>query len=280
MKHYLTFFMLFGFAVSFLSCQKDEDEIPNPPYNPNYEGIRSDGAKISDINLYCLEKDVMSKGGSGVWFNYYPKIKTINDYANIQLLIMINDGNPLRKLDSEEENREIERMVKEYELAKTSFFMEAIHKYVDTHKQQGNAYWSYFYSACVNGEVNITCDKTLFSEPPGTNLSKYFNIIAESHCIPVGLETPTLNYGFEDELPELMNDYLPNGVWLQPKYGLLFHSLPSEKYDSLNFHLTIPMTIENRWEYWISVYRGTPLDSKYIDRTFEADCLIKFKWDD
>ena len=86
-------------------------------------------------------------------------------------------------------------------------------------------------------------------------------------------------YGYEDELPSLTSERFPDGAWIQHEYRMELKSLPEEKYDELTLHMTIPMKIEHVRDYMMSTYRGDSIGPRYTDQIFEADCLIKFKWD-
>ena len=274
MRHPANLLLLILLALSIHSCQKDEDDSPTPP-NPAPGLV--DGGRISDINLYCLEKDLMEKGGWGIWFNYYPKTKTIKDYSNIQLCLMIDVNIPLRESDDSEERSVILKMEANYHRERISAVLN-ISKDDDSYFDKGYLL-NGFMTAYVNGEAELTCDKTLFGEPPGTNLSKYFYSL--NNLIPIGVERPEMFHSIDVEtpVPEPMNNFFLNEAWIRHEYNMELNTIPPEQYDSLTLHLSMPMTIEHVRDYMMSTYRGDSIAPRYTEQTFEADCLIKFEWD-
>ncbi|MBR3454701.1 MAG: hypothetical protein IKH26_05220 [Bacteroidaceae bacterium] len=272
MRHPANLLLLILLALSIHSCQKEEDDIPLSPILP--PGL-VDGGKISSINLYCLEKDVPQKG---IWFNYYPKIKTIKDYSNIQLCLMVDTNIPLRESEDSEERSFIRKMEANYHSERISAVLN-ISKDDGSYIDKGYLLDG-FMTAYVDGEAELTCDKTLFGEPPGTNLSKYFYTL--NNLIPIGVERPKMlhDMDFETPVPEPMNNFFQNEAWIRNKYYMELQSLPAERYNELTLHMTIPMKIEHVRDYMLSSSRGDSIAPRYTEQTFEADCLIKFEWDE
>ena len=275
MKHLTLLTLLLLFALGFTSCSKDEEEVlyDNIPVLQVPPGL-VDGGRISGISLYCLEKDGKPYG---IWYNYYPKTKTIKDYSNIRLCLMIDVNTPLRKTDDEDEMLSIERLESNYFIDKMAYALG----FNEINDSALSVMWRMngMMTAYVNGEVTLTCDKTLFGEQPGTNLSKHFFLLPGCRYLPIGIEKPEMLYGYEDELPSLMSERFPDGAWIQHEYRMELKSLPEEKYEELTLHLSIPMTIEHVRDYMMSNYIGDSFGPRYTEQTFEADCLIKFKWD-
>ena len=63
--------------------------------------------------------------------------------------------------------------------------------------------------------------------------------------MPVGIEHPKMLYAFGSELPETMDGYLPHEAWLQPWYEITLAKEPEEKYDSITFRFSMPITVED-----------------------------------
>ena len=157
MKHFGFTFLLLFIALCLASCQKDEDStVPLTPIPPP---VLVDGGSVSSINLYCLEKDVLQKG---IWFNYYPKTKTIKDYSNIQLCVMVDTDIPLRESDDSVEMSAINKMEANYHRERISTVLN-ISKDDANYIDKGLILDGYM-TAYVNGEVTLTCVATrLFS---------------------------------------------------------------------------------------------------------------------
>ena len=249
----------------FSACQND-DVREHPAPVPNREGLLIDGGRISKVGLYCLKDEAMHDA----WFNYYPKVKTLNDYSDIaSFCLWLHDERWVYSTDNLEEKMAITSLTEAYCKKKSSFILEV-------YKEKHILGWPDFYTAYTNGEVTITCDKTLFGEAPGTNLTHHFVINGSDGCIPVGVESPELRYTFFDDSATLMSERFPVGVWLQPKYSLQFKSFPEEKYDSLTLSLTMPLIIEHITEYAVETYEGKNPTPIFTEEVFTAECPIKF----
>jgi len=270
-KHFVNILLLLLSIMGVSSCQKDEDStVPPAPIPPP---VLVDGGSISSINLYCLEKD--RKPPLEIWYNYYPKTKIIKDYSNIQLSVMVDTYIPLRESDDSVEMSAIREMEANYHRERISTVLN-ISKDDKLYIDKGYILDGYL-TAYVNGEAELTCDKTLFGETPGTNLSKYFNIFLGAEFVPIGIENPAMHY-FYDTSSVSMSDIFPDEAWISG-YTMELNTIPPEQYDSLTLHLSMPMTIEHVRDYMLSTYRGDSIGPRYTEQTFEADCLIKFEWE-
>ena len=264
----------------------------------NNKGRLWDGHDISQIGLYCIEKDSSVKIVIDVARTYWVKTKTIKDYSDMDFMYLEltygRDWDKLRQhygIEKGDEAIKISRLEKEYYINKSSLLVEDYDAFVYDSDPNRN-YWKYdfenlwfvgypdFYTAYVNGEVSITCDKTLYGEEPGTNLSKHFSVISKGGCVPVGIENTRLLHHFGEVLPTDMEEIFPHEAWLHRNYYMYFKDIPSEKYDNLTLHLSIPMTVEHSMDYIVSEYKGNaPSAPQYTETVFEADCPINFNWD-
>ncbi|MDO4477385.1 MAG: hypothetical protein Q4B93_05470 [Clostridia bacterium] len=153
--------------------------------------------------------------------------------------------------------------------------MNEFNKYKENH----SVGWYPFYSAYTDGEVTLTCDKKLFGEEPGTNLTKYFTVFGAYYCLPIGIENTKMYCNFGEQMPETLDKFfLSKETWLRDDYKLKFTQNPQEKYDSLTFTITMPIIREHVRDYVAAQYFGKEPDSLFTHRVFKSDCLIKFDW--
>lgn len=284
MNKKLYFNILLGIlsCVSLLACS-DDNSIGNSP--PLYStGFLWDGGGISKVGLYCIEKDSLHRFHFSDEVGYVAKTKTIGDYSDMLLYISIHSCYYSDRLLSrygitnKAEREKISKLEKEYYKTKSALLVEDLDSFANHSRETVGSLWPAFFTAYVNGEVTITCDKPLYGELPGTNLGKYFDVISLGGCLPVGKESTKLLYHFGQKLPTDMEELFPQEAWLVPYYELHFKELPSEKYDNLTLHLSFPMTIEHSLDYVVSQYNGRGF-SRYTETVFEADCPINFNWD-
>lgn len=258
------------------SCQNDETEpiVDNPQaeiHAPS-EGMLLDGGVISGINLYCLEYNKQYYGMQ--WYEYYPLTKTVTDYNSFRLFLLFNGNAPVYSSDNKEEMTSIFKNMLEYEKERSNFILESYNTYT-----KGAKGWPALFTAFINGELTITCDKVIFGEEAGTNLLPHFTVIAESQCIPIGVENPTFLYNYGDNIPTEATKVFVKDTWLQPKYVLHFAETPTEKYEDLTFHITLPMKKEHIRDMAVSKHKtGVEPDRKYSEEVFSSDCQIKFNW--
>ena len=270
----IRFTLLCLFAgICLQSCQNEELEKGNTSeiVLPR-EGLLLDGGRISDISLYCLELDKPHIGEQ--WWEYYPRTKTVKGYDAFKLLLFPHtDGNRYNS-DDRNEMDAIKKIEEAYYKEKSQFILEAYNEYNKT----GVTAWPDVFTAYATEEVTITCDKVLFGEQPGTNLTSHFALRSAVYCVPVGVEEPKLLYGF-GETPTRMSELLVKGVWLQDEYSMEFAEQPAEKYDELTLYLSCPMLLEHVRDLAAAKYKGTELASKYSEKVFTSECKIKFDWD-
>ena len=281
MKHLFPVILCILSGMGFISCHNDDDEpIPKGVPQPSLEGTLLDGGWISDVSLYCVEYN-KSHGGA----DYYPKTKTVKDYTDFWLEIVLHMEAPHYLSDDVNEMAAIQKLEREYTEERSSFILEAYKEYKSKNKD-AVVLWPELVTAYTDGEVSITCDKTLYGEAPGTNLSEHFRVrsftpatIPVKKCLPVGVVDSKLLYGYDDEMPTEMSKIFVDEAWLRPGYDFVFTDPPSERYDELTLHLTMPMIKEHVRDYVVAKYKGRELDSKkYTEKVFNAECLIKFDW--
>lgn len=258
-------------AVTMVSCNDDNDEGSNNGVNIDSFGLLLDGGSIKSISLYCLERGVSTYDEPTI-FQYYQKVKTFNDFSQIDFRIMLNwSGHSNQGNQDTLYAREL--IENEYDRQKSGFLQTAYKKY-EKYAKNG---WPTFLTAYVNGQVTLTCDKDLYGEKAGADISKYFSIFGKSYCIPQGIEEPIMRYNFCDVQPTVMSNYFINKSWLQPEYYNIYPlQNPAEKYDEIVFTLTMPMIVESTWDYAVAKYSGLNEDVKRTEKIFTTECTIKF----
>lgn len=254
------------------SCHNEEIEdievIEN--FNVSTVGMLLDGGAISNIDLYCMENKRTTFGEQ--WWEYYPKTKIVSDYSSFWLMLMLHRNAGVYTPNNIEEMRSIGILKADYEKERSLFIYES---YTKKHAQQ----WPALFTAYLNGELSITCDKILFGEQPGTNLISYFTVTPTTPCIPIGIENPKFLYDFGEEIPTEAPKLFIKETWLQSEYHLRFAKQPSEKYEDLTLHVSFPMIREHIDNIAVSKYKGTELVNMFSEVVFTADCTIKFNWD-
>lgn len=281
MKHYCATVLSIILALAFSSCQNDNETLEAAPqengysdFNLKIEGLLCDGGSISKVGFYCLPKHI-SFYGKKHWWEYYSEVKTVSSYDDFNMTILLHNDAWRYQSEDKDETIYLGSLETQYYNNKSAFILEAYNKRLES----THAAWPALFTAYTNGEVSITCDKSLYGEEPGTNLCKYFRIKSENECLPVGIENPKLLYDYGDEIPTNMAEYFVEGAWLQPEYFLEFADEPANRYDELTLTLTMPMTIEHVYESIVAKYKGKEFDSKFTDNTFKVECKILFAWD-
>ena len=269
MKHYLiTTIGILAIALS--SCHSDEeiDDYLDYPQPPSF-GLLYDGGTISELNMYCTPKDELPDAN-----DYLQRVKTIDSYSDLMLYIKIDDNKPRYECENTKDRQNISVMKMEYYREKTAFILKKFEEDL----------WEYlwkdvdFFTAYTRESVTISCDRVLFGEEPGTDLSKYFNIDAQAPIMAVGIENPKMLYAFGSDLPETMDQYFPNETWLQPRYEITLAKEPEEKYDSITFRFSMPITVEDVDAYMVDKYYGKDSGQKLEKVDLNAECLVKFDW--
>lgn len=190
MKNYIILLLSAIFGALMCSCNDDEPSIDGCP--PPYAAYFISGGDIYDANLYCLNYRDYNDMPTD---EFLALTKYVKDYDDFKLCIKLKYDNihSIGRLYAQNQ----------YETKNYSFYIDALNNYTETNKYC----FPKIATAYINGEVTITCDKTLFGEAPGTNLSKYFTISDTSPCIIIGRENPKFLCNFGEELPKDMPSF-------------------------------------------------------------------------
>ncbi len=277
MKNIVSLILCSLVCLLYQSCNKEETEANDfSKVNAPTEGTLLDGGEISSISLFCIENNKSMNGEP--WYEYYPKTKIVSDYGSFKLILMLNRNAAVPLSDDINERTAIAKLEEEYDREKSLFLVEYRRKYMQDH--QVELPWPVLFTAYTNGELSITCDKRLFGQQPGTNLSSYFAVSSQSPCIPIGVETPEILYIYDFREPMTIEApaLFMKETWLQPEYGLTFAKQPDEKYEELTLHITLPVLKEHVRDVAVSKYKGTSGSQKFTEAVYRSECLIKFNW--
>lgn len=265
-------YIVFAMSLMLISCSKDKSEelVYGPTYDP-YEGVGNmyAGEGAAELGFYCIDKGAT---GQSPWFEYYPQVKTLKNYSSLRFILQFDE------LSYVLTNKDIHPLEVDYLNTKNKFMQEAYIQYCEQPHEHG-LNWPMFFTGYVNGDVAISCDKTLFGQQPGTNLSKFFKISSGLTCLPLGRENPEMLYTFGDSLPQRMSDFLQKDTWLGQHYWLEFLEEPNERPDEITFTLSFPVTIERVREYLSSISKGNNAELQTSDVSHVKQCTVKFDWE-
>lgn len=269
-------FLILCLCIFSQSCRNEDIEasvnVIKEEINVNPEGLLLDGGEISDINLYCIENDKSMIGEH--WYEYYPKIKTVQDYNSFKLYLILNRNAPVYTSSDNDEMNSIRKIEAEYQKERSLFIVDSYNK----NRQKEDTEWPVLFTAFINGDFSITCDKIIFGEQPGTNLISYFSVFSKSPCVPIGVDNPHFLYNFGEDRPKEAEKLFLKETWLQPEYHLEFSKQPDEKYEELTLFITLPIAIEHTRDIAVSKYKGIELDQNCSEAVFSSKCQIKFNW--
>ena len=277
-------YLVFAMSVLLLSCSKDEKEEGRED-GENFidmplEGLMIDAGEITELKLYGL-KNAVNMSGFDIPAIYRDEVKdkgelVFPDYQSIRLYAwFVRHGYEL--IEDSAKATKIIRMERDYYYRKTDFILEQYYKL------QTSVEWPLLFTAYVNGDVTLTCDKILFGLEPGKNLSEHFMVSPAYGCVPIGRgENPEMLYSFND-IEKLstgicMTDFFKKDSWMQYGYMIKFKDKPSEQYSDITFTLTLPTSREHIRDYAINMYNGENKPMKLTDDTYTASFKAKFKW--
>lgn len=261
-------FLLLGLAVA--SCKDDGGENPEPGWTPapptDPKGWLFDGGSIRDMEFTCPPMHLPAYKGGG--------IVKLTDYSKLSLEVEIGNYGGISTYAPDD--------IREwgaYSDFMRECFMERSAVIVKAYDDYGyEAMWPHLFTAYTYDDVSLTCDRTLFGQEPGTDLSGFFSAMNHNPCVPVGVEDPAFVYNYGEDIPADMRSAFPVNVWLAPEYTLLMNTCPEEKYDKLTFRLAMPIRKEHTRDYIVSKYRGTGKPLESTDHLFEKECDAYFDW--
>ena len=271
------------------ACNKDENEEGREDggnaMNMPVEGLMIDAGEIAGLQLYGLQKAVYMSGFD-IPAVYRDEVKdkgelVFPDYQSIRLYAWFATGG-YGLIEDTAKATKILRMERDYYYHKTDFILEQYYNY---YKLQRPVEWPLLFTAYVNGDVTLTCNKTLFEQEPGENLSQHFKVTPAYCCVPTGRgENPEMLYSFND-IEKLstgicMTDFFKKDSWMHYCYMIKFIDEPTERYDDITFTLTFPTTREHIRDYAINLYNGENKPMKLTDDTFTASFNAKFNWEE
>lgn len=231
---------------------------------PSYRYLNR-GDAIKGVHLFPY----MSNSSENCETQYITK-QSISD---IIFSIRIDADLPIFKLGNKALNEELEIKVNEYLDSKAEIFR------VDN-KSHGilseNQSYEQFFTAFIDGEIEITSDQILFGMEPGENLMPFMRVVNNNSCQPVGIKEPYSMY-HQDEIEELSADkILCNESWLRFEYFLKFKDSPEEIYEEITFYLRMPMIKEHTMRYIGSLITNLDFGDHYENVVYEANTKIGF----
>lgn len=280
-------FFVFAMSALLLSCSDDDiekgkDYDLNCPPAPKV-GMMMDAGEISRLDLYGLQRRV------GFDFNipsvYYYEVKekgvpVFPNYQSVRLYAwFVTHGKSVSVGDTVKARR-IFDLKKDYYRRKTDFILK---QYNDQYKNGYYMTWPWLFTSYVDGDVTLTCDKTLFGQEPGQNLSEHVLVFPAYCYVPIGRgENPKTLY-FIDDAEKMdsgfrMTDFFQKDTWMQHVYMMKFMEEPEERYDEVTFTITFPAAIEHTYEYIVSMYEGKNEPLQTTEETFKAEYTVKFDW--
>ena len=267
MKHFLSILLCAICGLCLNSCGNEETIDPGwcdfPGPMPS-EGYLIDGGRITGISLYGIQS---TSNTANAWPDYYKRTQKFTSYSKVTLALSMSCSAQIYEPNDKEEMDGINMIENEYEKERGGFILENF-------MTKKWTVWNNIYTAYVNGEVSIVCDKKLWDKTPGTNLIEHFINVKPIGCLPVGIESPKMLYNYDEEKPSNLTKILVDEGWLITQYYLKFATEPIEKYHELTCHITMPMTLEHIRDYAVAKYKGEETGPIFTNQVFETDCKI------
>ena len=199
-----------------------------------------------------------------------------DNYSTMQLKLHFEDSFDKEKFIKEnhlsnKEWYELKDSLYTYYQNRTAFIQEELENYKQEHP------WFLYNTAYINGEVTVTCDKTLFGKTSGENLAQYFNIESRALFTPRGIENTVLTCIFDEDAPKKVNEFFTKETWTEGVYILRFDSIPEEKYNELKLTVTMPLKLEHTHKYMLNKLKGIDEKVEMTDKTVSASFTARFK---
>ena len=279
-------------ALSLLlcACSKDEQEQSSDiilnSTQPPIKGMMIDAACLTKLQLFCMEREVLFLSGFNIPAMYYnnytrkQKEPLFANYSSVKMYAVFDKNGNGFISDTTQIAKTINDWVYDWYCRRTEFILEQYNK---KQSSENPRVWPTFFTSYVNGDVQLTCDKVLFGQQPGENLSQHFTVTPPYYFLPVGRDTPKVQYGFTDSdqlrAGVRMPDFFTKDSWMQFSYLIKFIEEPTEQYDEITFTLTFPASLEHVREFVTSKYKGENAPMRVTDATFTASFTAKFNWE-
>ena len=310
----IAYIMMAAFAMNLciVSCNDDDDDevkgeeqkeskqqeeqyfIDSIKYAyPNYlDSLMSDGGRISGIKLICLDKGGNLDAESYYYWNYQEKGTTpiFKKYSDIKLHVPVQRIYAIYSAPELDRGTQSAVFKKFYEYGKKrmEYVWKEQNEFMDSMRIALSGYGglptSIFFTASIDGEVTLTCDKPLFGQQPGENLASHMKVKNYcACCLPAGHENPWMYYNFED--CQLiwegirMSNFFKLDSWLVLKYIIEFIDIPEEQYDELQFKLTMPLQRDHVQQSILNKINGMSDTLKVTHDVYTATCTVKFNWE-
>lgn len=249
--------------------------------NPNIDtsGFQSGmecGGLITSVGLYGEDR---TKHNQFYWeySNYDEAVTPCGEYKDLRLNIFVHHFTDWVAPLSDGVKYAFNKI---YEIAKerTLFLREDFIKHMMSNDSTARKNPSVrFFTATINDEVSLTCDKVLFGLEPGTNLTKHMRAWSESDCQPIGTDKYTVLYNYGDKIPISVDSIFAKDGWLQEQYYLSFKDIPTERYDTLTFTFSISIRKEHWYDYFLEEFKGENPTLKIEEKCYKAECQMIFE---
>ena len=268
----LLFILIALCACVFSSCEKEKvtEEVKTPldftPEDPY--GTMFDGGLLQTLNI-----DVSPSS----YKHYSSSDQTFDDYSAMGLLVEPEYSesavNSIYDYLSTEEATALNDSVYHYGRERTSFVQQALKNNADARHYA----WVPYGTAYINGDVTVTCNKTLYGKEPGENLAEYFNVRSYALYTIRGIENPVLTYILDEDVPKKVNEFFTNETWTEYEYTISFDSIPEEKYDEISLTMTMPLKVEHIHKYFQNKVRGFDRTMEITTKTISGSFTARFK---
>lgn len=243
-----------------LSCSDNDEGYNIGNSKPRPLGEMGDAGNINRIRVYCVD------GNTAIYQSDADFV--FDSYSQVRFYIV-----PRTSSQHSTSLNVVNAMI-DYYVTRSSFIIEEYNNLLD----KGEYGYPCFYSAYINGEVTLTCDKTLFGKEPGVNLSPHFKAWVASTCMPVGRNDDAyLLYGFDDEMPISMDDVFVMDAWMFAEYCITFLDTPEERYDELTFQFTFPLSREHVEVTMLARENGINTEMLVTDDVYATECTVRLK---
>lgn len=263
-------FVLLSIIILSTSCSDDKGKLDYDLMPDRFPEL-SPSEVIDSLKLTGIYADINGYNGE----NYTTRL--CYDYENTYFELRV-EYKGIRASDIGEE--ELYCMKAMAELGK-EYTTPAMEKSYREYSHGGRPYIM-FLTSYINGKVTMTCDKKLFGQEAGTDISSHFSLYYSSNpcmmCGVIGEEMPRMQYEWGEEMPTELDKFFLKGSWLQKEYLMKFRDIPEEKYDELTMTINFPLKDAKWYEYFRDKYRGNTPELKIEERSMSAKCKLTFIW--
>ncbi len=261
--------------VSFLSCSEKHEWNDNEDPEKLLQYV-DDGALLSGMNVYCIpfkHQNIYDLGFES-YTEFYESVKTVADISEFYFDIAFDCKNRPLHLTDKDEDSALQSRLHDYLYKKGDYIRKDKEKHSDNSESIATIP---YYSAYIDGGVEITCDKTLFGLQPGENLMDHLQIFYDYACQPYGISEPFGFFHLNQLQSDTRNTVFCNEAWLRHKYRLKFKGIPDEQYKEIRFSFKFPLIVEYASSYIASSIKGYEFHERFSNVIYESQVTVKFE---